>query len=317
MTTGTRSRTRDTEAGFGFLELLIVLGIFGVVVGAINTLYVSHQRSATVEGEVVDVQQNLRIAMEQMTRDISMAGFLVTGTNPVAAVVNNASPTADSLTLNTAAESLVASTIDSAAGEVTLAAGDLLDLPVRTAGGSVGGFEGADEGVSKVRIANYRGQALTAGTTFTVIQVNPTADPCGAIAAPCLQLSADAAATGFIERGDTIVKTSVPGGAEGFPHTVQYSVAVCPAPLAGNCLIRTTTPATAGGAQVVATNVSDLQVRYLLGGTTEVDAPTAAQMSAIRAVRITISGQVVDTAAAAGGNLKTRTLMSLVAIRNA
>jgi len=49
----------------------------------------------------------------------------------------------------------------------------------------------------------------------------------------------------------------------------------------------------------------------------EAAAPTAAQMTSIRAVRITISGQLVDTVAAAGGNLKTRTLSSIVALRNA
>jgi hypothetical protein len=132
-----------------------------------------------------------------------------------------------------------------------------------------------------------------------------------------LRLRAINAGAGTIERGDTIVKTSVTGGAEGFPQTVQYSVAACPAPLAGNCLMRTTVPAPTGGAAVVATNVTDLQFRYLLAGNVESDAPTAADMSSIRAVRVTISGQLVDTVAVAGGNLKTRTLSSIVAIRNA
>ncbi|MFZ5876899.1 MAG: PilW family protein [Nitrospirota bacterium] len=328
MTGDTQQRPAYPETGFSLVELLIVIAILGVVVGAINTLYVAHQRSATVEGEVVDVQQNLRIAMDQMIRDISMAGFALKGVqvggvdvNPVNAVTNNASPTADMLMMNTAGESVVTSTIDDSIGEVSLAVGDLLDLSVRMIAGTVGGFEAADEGVSKVRIVNINGEpvAPTAPATdmvFTVVQVNPDTDPCGAVPAPCLQLSADVAGTGVVEKGDSIIRTSVVGGAEDFPHTVQYSVAACPAPLAGNCLMRTLTPAPLGGALVVATNISDLQFRYLLSGTTEVDAPTAAQMSSIRAIRVTISGQVVDTAAAAGGNLKTRTLMSVAAIRN-
>ncbi|MFZ5861835.1 MAG: PilW family protein [Nitrospirota bacterium] len=329
MTKNMRQRNRCVEAGFSLIELMIVLAIFGVVVGAINTLYVAHQRSATVEGEVVDVQQNLRIAMDQITRDISMAGFALKGiqvggvdVNPVNAVTNNASPTADMLTINTAGESIVVSTIDNSVGEVNLAAGALLNLSVRVIAGTVGGFEQSDEGASKVRIVNLNGEpvAPTAPATdmvFTVVQVNPDTDPCGAVPAPCLQLRADVAGTGTVEKGDNIIRTNVVGGAEDFPHTVRYSVAACPAPLAGNCLMRTLTPAPLGGAQVVATNISDVQFRYLLSGTTEVDAPTAAQMSSIRAIRVTISGQVVDTAAAAGGNLKTRTLMSVAAIRNA
>lgn len=317
MTRRTQTPTRVSEAGFSFIELLMVMAMLGLILGAFESLYVAHQRSATTETEAVDVQQNLRMGLDQMVRDISMAGFMVTGANPVAAVVNNASPTADAVTLTTGSESLVSATIDSATSNVTVAAGTLVDLAVMAFNGSVGGFETVDQGAARVRIVNYRGEPLGAGTTFTVLLVNPAAGTCGVVPAPCMRLRADNAGTGTIGRGDTIVKTSVPGGAEAFPHNVQYAVAACPAPLAGNCLMRTTVPAAAGGAQVVATNVSDLQLSYLLDGATEVAAPTAAQLSTVRAVRVTLSGQLVDTAAVAGGNLKTRTLTSIIAIRNA
>jgi Tfp pilus assembly protein PilW len=303
------------ESGFSIVELLMVVAMLGLVMGAFQGLYVAHQRSATTETEVIDVQQNLRIGIDKMARDISMSGFMVSGADPVAVVVNNASPTADSVTLNTGAESLVSATVDTATSDVTVAAGNFLDLAVMAFNGSVGGFETADENVASVRIVNYRGEPLGVGTTFTVIQVSPAAVACGVVPAPCMRLSADIAGTGTVARGDTIVKTSV-AGAEAFPHTVTYAVAACPAPLAGNCLMRTTVPGTAGG-DVVATNVSDFQLSYLLDGTTEVAAPTAAQLSSVRAVRVTLSGQLVDTAAVAGGNLKTRTLTSIIAIRNA
>jgi prepilin-type N-terminal cleavage/methylation domain-containing protein len=322
MNSRVRMTRQSDQAGFSLVEMLIVLGILGVVLGAINSLYIAHQRSATVEGEVVDIQQNLRLAMEQMTRDISMAGFLVSGADPVFAVVNNASPTADSVTLNTGSESLVAATINTSSPAVNVAAGGVLDLAVMAEGGSIGGFEASDvTAAAEARIVNYRTEPLGAGTRFTVLEVNPGTNAadlvCGAVAAPCIELRAITAGSGSILRGDSIVKSSVAGGAQGFPQTVQYSVAACPAPLAGNCLMRTTVPAPTGGAQVVATNVSDVQFRYLLDGTTEVDAPTAAQMSSIRAVRVSISGQLVDTLAASdGGNLKTRTLSTIIAIRN-
>jgi Tfp pilus assembly protein PilW len=295
----------------------MVLGMLGVALGAFQALYVAHQRSATTETEAVDVQQNLRIGLDQMVRDISMSGFMVTGSTPVSVVVNNASPTADAVTLTTGSESLVSATVDSATSTVNVAAGTLIDLAVMAFNGSLGGFETVDEGAAKVRIVNYRGESLGVGTTFTVLQVKPAVGSCGVVPAPCMRLRADNAGTGTIGRGDSIVKTSVPGGAEAFPHTVTYSVAACPAPLAGNCLMRATVPAAAGGAMVVATNISDLQLSYLLSGNTEVAAPTAAQLSTIRAVRVTLSGQLVDTAAVAGGNLKTRTLTSIIAIRNA
>ena len=62
-----------SEAGFSLIELLVVTLMMGLVMGAVSTLYVSHQRSATVEAEVVDVQQNLRLAMDLIGQDVSMA----------------------------------------------------------------------------------------------------------------------------------------------------------------------------------------------------------------------------------------------------
>jgi type II secretory pathway pseudopilin PulG len=304
------------EAGFSLIELLIVALMMGLVMGAVGTLYVSHQRAATVEAEVVDVQQNLRLAMDQIGQDVSMAGFLVTAQTAVGAAVNGGGPNgSDSLTINTASESKVAAAVSQGIPAVALAAGGTLNVQVAASGGSVGGFEAADVGTAKVRVVSYQNEPLVAGTTFTVLSVNPTAGTCGAVAAPCLSLSADIAANGAINAGDLVVKTGI-AGAEGFPHTVQYAVAACPALTPGFCLMRTTVPAAAGAQTVVATNVTDLQFRYLLTTNTEVDAPTAAELALIRAVRVTLNGQIVATTAAAGGATKTRSLMSVMAIRN-
>jgi type II secretory pathway pseudopilin PulG len=305
------------EAGFSLIELLIVALMMGLVMGAVGTLYVSHQRAATVEAEVVDVQQNLRLAMDQIGQDVSMAGFLVTAQTAVGAAVNGGGPNgSDSLTINTASESKVAAAVSQGIPAVALLAGGTLNVQVAASGGSVGGFENAvDANTAKVRVVSYQNEPLVAGTTFTVLSVNPTAGTCGAVAAPCLSLSADIAANGAINAGDLVVKTGI-AGAEGFPHTVQYAVAACPALTPGFCLMRTTVPAAAGAQTVVATNVTDLQFRYLLTTNTEVDAPTAVELALIRAVRVTLNGQIVATTAAAGGATKTRSLMSVMAIRN-
>jgi len=315
-----RRMTTHNEAGFSLIELLIVALMMGLVMGAVGTLYVSHQRAATVEAEVVDVQQNLRLAMDQIGQDVSMAGFLVTAQTAVGAAVNGGGPNgSDSLTINTASESRVAAAVSQGIPIVALAINDTLDLQVAASAGSVGGFENAvDANTAKVRVVSYQNEPLGAGTTFTVLSVNPAAGMCGAVAAPCLSLRADAAANGAINAGDLVVKSITATGAEGFPHTVQYSLAACPAGTPGFCLMRTTLPAVAvGGDQtVVATNVTDLQFRYLLTTNAEVDAPTAAELALIRAVRVTFTGQIVATTAAAGGATKTRSLMSVIAIRN-
>jgi type II secretory pathway pseudopilin PulG len=316
-----RRITMHHEAGFSLIELLVVALMMGLVMAAVSTLYVSHQRAATVEAEVVDVQQNLRLAMDLIGQDVSMAGFLMTNPlTPISAAVNGGGPNgSDSLTINTASESRVAAAVSQGIPSVALALNDTLNVQVVASGGSVGGFENAVDAnlvtPAKVRVVSYQNEPLGAGTTFTVLSVNPTAGTCGAVAAPCLSLSADAAANGAINAGDLVVKTGT-AGAEGFPHTVQYSVAACPAPTPGFCLMRTTVPAVAGAQTVVATNTTDLQFRYLLTTNTEVDAPTAAELALIRAVRVTLNGQIVATTAVAGGATKTRSLMSVIAIRN-
>lgn len=310
-----KQQRRMEPGGFSLVELLVVIGMLGLVMAAVNTLYISHQRSATTETEVLDVQQNLRIAMDQMTRDLEMAGFMISAGNLVTGFVNGVSPVTDAMTLSVGAESAVAATIDTTIPAIAIGAGSALDLPVVAVGGSIGGFESSDVGTAKVRVVNYRTEPLGAGTVFTVNQVNTTAGTCGVVVAPCLRLSADTAAAGAISRGDTVLKTST-GGAEAFPHTVMYSVGACPAGVPGQCLIRTVTPPAGGAATPVATNITDLQFRYLLNGNIEVDAPTAGELSLIRAVRVTITGQIIATTAVSGGSLKTRTLSSVIALKN-
>ncbi len=314
-------RTR-CEEGFGLVELLVVVLMMGLVMGAVHSLYITTQRSATTEAEVVDVQQSLRVGVDQISRDLEMAGFMVPDTlgNPIAAATEGgASP--DSITINTAAESLVAATITSPVPVVgAIAAGNVLDLPVTPVGGSLGGFEGFDVGSAVVRILNSRG--WVAGATFTLIGINAPAGPppCGGPlpAPPCiLQLRANGAGTGPISVGDMIVKTGTTAG-EAYPNTVQYAVAPCAVPVPGQCLTRATVPAPPAPAlnpAVVATNVTDLQFRYLLDDGTEVSAPVA-DFSLVRAVRVTLNGQIVATTAVANGQTKARSLMSAVAIWN-
>jgi len=64
-------------SGFTLVEILVVMTIFGVVIGAVYSLYLTHQKTAYVQEDVVDLQQNLRIAMDSITRDMRMAGMLV------------------------------------------------------------------------------------------------------------------------------------------------------------------------------------------------------------------------------------------------
>jgi len=69
---------RDKQKGFTLIELLMVAFMLGLVMISLYSLYTSSQRHAYVQEEVADVQQNLRVAMDSITRDVRHAGFMTT-----------------------------------------------------------------------------------------------------------------------------------------------------------------------------------------------------------------------------------------------
>jgi prepilin-type N-terminal cleavage/methylation domain-containing protein len=68
---------RRSERGVSLVELLVVTAIFSVVLMAVFSLLVPTQRSAETQVRVGELQQGLRLALNTMTKDLLMAGFLV------------------------------------------------------------------------------------------------------------------------------------------------------------------------------------------------------------------------------------------------
>ncbi len=65
---------RLNKQGFTLVELLVAMGISGVVMAGIYTVYYSQQKSYIAQEQIVAMQQNLRAAMFYMEREIRMAG---------------------------------------------------------------------------------------------------------------------------------------------------------------------------------------------------------------------------------------------------
>ena len=61
--------------GLTLIEMLIVLVLASILLGALYRTLLGQQKSYTVQEQVVDTQQNLRAAIEQMVREIRMAGY--------------------------------------------------------------------------------------------------------------------------------------------------------------------------------------------------------------------------------------------------
>jgi prepilin-type N-terminal cleavage/methylation domain-containing protein len=63
--------------GFTLVEMIVVMAIMSVVVMAVMSLFIPAQRATVVQTQLADVQSNLRLSIERITKDIRNAGFLV------------------------------------------------------------------------------------------------------------------------------------------------------------------------------------------------------------------------------------------------
>jgi len=61
--------------GMTLIELLVALTISGVLLAGAYRTFISQQHTFTVQDQVVDMQQNVRLAINRMTRELRMAGF--------------------------------------------------------------------------------------------------------------------------------------------------------------------------------------------------------------------------------------------------
>lgn len=87
--------------GMTLVELMVVTAIFGVVIGAIYSLILPVQKSTFTQTNVVDMQDSMRLALDQITQDVRHAGLMVEG-DPV----DNNTVTAFTIRLRTPPQAL-------------------------------------------------------------------------------------------------------------------------------------------------------------------------------------------------------------------
>ena len=91
----TKSINRD---GFTLIELLLAMAVGGIVMAGVYSAYSSQQRSYIAQEQVAAVQQNLRVAMYFMEREIRMAGCDPKGS--AGAGIRTASPNSIRITMD-------------------------------------------------------------------------------------------------------------------------------------------------------------------------------------------------------------------------
>lgn len=63
------------QAGFTLIELMVGMVVAAIIVAAGFTVLTTTDKSLRANEQIVDMQQNVRMAMEMLTRDIKSAGF--------------------------------------------------------------------------------------------------------------------------------------------------------------------------------------------------------------------------------------------------
>jgi len=95
--------------GFTIIELMVALVLSFILVGAVYGTFTSQQKAYTVQDQVAEAQQNARMAMNMLVRDMRMAGYgmpdggitiyKTTYSNAIHITKENKNQSADSVTL--------------------------------------------------------------------------------------------------------------------------------------------------------------------------------------------------------------------------
>ncbi len=69
------SELRSKSGGFTLVELLVGILLSGIVLAGLYSIFISQQRAFSAQERVAEMNQNIRAAMDLMTREIRLAGY--------------------------------------------------------------------------------------------------------------------------------------------------------------------------------------------------------------------------------------------------
>jgi prepilin-type N-terminal cleavage/methylation domain-containing protein len=269
------------NGGFSLVELLVVTAIMGLVVVAMYGVFLAMNKSTFQQEEVVEIQQNLRVAMGQVARDFRMAGFLIPlGSSPFEMAA------ADTLKIRNATVSgrmaQIRTQFNSTIDEVTIdiSTAEMVDL-----------FDSSDHKYVRIIRPADRGQPVPG--VLTVTGKDRTV--------PNLQVSGFSAyPVTTIRPGDLIVEVASSGAIH--PETIAYQ-------LADGNLQR--------NGEVVASYLTGISFQYLRADGSVIATPVAAgELDDIRAVLVTMTAATDPLKTAVTGGVKSRQLTQAIRIRN-
>jgi prepilin-type N-terminal cleavage/methylation domain-containing protein len=311
-------RRVKNSRGFTLVEMLMVLGILSVVAGAVYSLYLVHLRTAYTQDEVVEVQQNLRIAMASICKDLDMAGMLVPlSATPSPTLANGYGNYSTSLVINTV----------SPEGRLTRITHNSLTAPYTnftTTVDSPPGAAGFSNG-DRVRLVKpYDNSPEFANLSTLTVSSAP-----GSSSGIALQIPGGGSFPSGVQinAGDVIAKINTPS-VNSYParlakpyNSILYTLvnnagnSNCPV---GWCLARQVNPAVpppqASADEIIASNLSHLSFSYLMDSGLETSNPSGSEGS-VKAVRISLTGTTTKRIGPTWVP-RSRQLTNLVKLRN-
>ena len=81
-----KSRTNYSK-GFTLVELMVALALTSIIMAGIMAAYVSQLKAHVTQQTIVEMQQNLRSAMQHMEKEIRMAGYDDPNKTSIASVI--------------------------------------------------------------------------------------------------------------------------------------------------------------------------------------------------------------------------------------
>jgi len=285
--------------GFTLIEVLVVCVIIAISLGAIFSLYVTHVKSFYTQDTTLEMEQNLRTAMETTTRSLKNAGMMI----PL-----NASPSVSPLSAGVQSTYSSSVTINSASSDGVYAC----ITQSKSVGGAYSVYSTSVDGVSnfsagdRLRLINpMMGTPVFA--TYTTLFVYSGKTPSGTTMymVPNPPSSTFAAGTA-VSAGNMYAKAAYPSSTGQYDSVEFYLSSGGSCPASQTCLFRNTN----GTVDVIASYMSSLRFSYIYTDGTEDTNPGGSPLK-VRAVRVTMSG----SAATANGT-KTKQFTSLVMMRN-
>jgi len=283
--------------GVTLIELLIALVISSILIAGIYRTFIHQQKTYATQEQVADMQQNVRVAINRMIREIRMVGFggknentkgdndIITAFVTVNGFANIINPVNDTI-------------VDGINHDQITVIGAFRQIGILAAAANAGDNTININYIGNTKFDTDKKKYMCINGRYNY-EVDPTKPP--------ITLAKTAA-----NPPGTLNESHVAGELVFLVEAITYGLEKDPngTPV----LFRDSN--TGGGNQDVAEYVEDLQFRYVLADNTEVDLP--GNPKDVRGVRITIQARtrLSDPQLKEGGGFRRRTLNTYIDLRN-